>query len=450
MGIRSSLAALFDAGEGTTSLNLRDASPLNNPAIPLGSNVGVSLALSGLGGMPTASGEVVSERNAMANPTVRRCITLIAEGVAAIPFKIYLKQGKAKTEATDHSLSYLLSTEPNPEMGAFTFIECLAGCVALTGNGYAWIERTDKGQVIGLWPLHPLLTEPKRNGNCQIYYETADGMPVGKTRIIAAADIIHLKMWSMDGLKGESPVASQRQEIGLSNAIAKSGAQVFGNGISTSGFITPRDEINAEQMQQTREMLERQVSGTNRGRVGFLPFGFDFKQVSLSLSDAQFVELRNMSRSMICAIWGVDPHFCGSETRQASANHEQATLSLIQDTLQPYLLKIEQEFRRKLLPPTARTPSQYDFGFDVSARLRTDIKTTLDAVAVARQWSLMTIDEARAALGMNPVGGDTGKILLSPVNMIDATKVPDWNPAQKGTSPAPKEKDEQDPNDPGK
>ena len=119
MGIRSSVAALFGAGDGTTSLNLRDSGALNNSAVPLGSNASLAIRFNGLGGSPTASGEVVNERNAMSNPTVRRCVTLIAEGVAAIPFRVYLKQGNTKTEATDHSLSYLLSTQPNPEMTSF-------------------------------------------------------------------------------------------------------------------------------------------------------------------------------------------------------------------------------------------------------------------------------------------------------------------------------------------
>jgi phage portal protein BeeE len=107
------------------------------------------------------------------------------------------------------------------------------------------------------------------------------------------------------------------------------------------------------------------------------------------------------------------------------------SLSLIQDTLAPYLTKIEQEMRRKLLPPTGRVQSAYTFQFDINERLRSDLKTMLDAIAVGRQWGVYTVDEARQRIGLNPVGGKVGSMLLSPVNMLNAEIAVDWTPQSK-------------------
>ena len=431
MGIRSAISALFDSSDsGLTGLELR-LSP-ESPAVPLNSPGAVSAALSGLGfGSSTAAGELVTERNALENPTVFTCVTLIATGIAAISFKVYAVSGKSRTEATNHSLSYLVNTEPNPEMTSFTFFECLAGCMALTGNGYAEIERDSKQNPIGFWPLNPLKTEPKRDPKTGIlYYVTTDGMQNGEARPIAAQDMLHCPLFSFDGLKGLSPIALQRQEIGLAQATLKAGARVFGNGMQPSGLLIPKDaSATPQQAAQLKEMLEKQGSGANRGRLGVMPVGFDYKQLSMTMADSEFVALRNMSRAQICAIFHVDPHYAGDTTRQASANHEQMTLGLLQDTLAPYMLRMEQEFRRKLLPPTGRVPSVYSFGFDTSARLRTDIKTTLEAIATARQWTVFSVDEARAMIGLNPAQDSAiGAMLLSPLNMLNAEIAVDWEP----------------------
>jgi hypothetical protein len=48
-----------------------------------------------------------------------------------------------------------------------------------------------------------------------------------------------------------------------------------------------------------------------------------------------------------------------------------------------------------------------------------DVKSQMEAFAIARQWGLMTANEARAELNMNP-GGPEYDIALSPLNMVDS------------------------------
>src|ERR1700734_3893335 len=62
-------------------------------------------------GGPTAAGEMVSERTAMAVSTVYTCVTTLAEAVASLPCKLMRLVDKGKQEAADHYLYYLLATE---------------------------------------------------------------------------------------------------------------------------------------------------------------------------------------------------------------------------------------------------------------------------------------------------------------------------------------------------
>jgi HK97 family phage portal protein len=156
-----------------------------------------------------------------------------------------------------------------------------------------------------------------------------------------------------------------------------------------------------------------------------------YLQLSLSMADAAFLESRAFSRNEIAAIFRLDPHHIGDTTRQSNANAEQASLNLIQETMQPYLSKIATEFNRKLLPMSGRKRSAYTIRFDLTERLRTDLKTTLETLALGRQWSIMSVDEARKQLGLNPVGGELGNSLMSPVNMMNAKLWQDWQPQKK-------------------
>ena len=69
-------------------------------------------------GGPTAAGEMVSERTAMAASTVYTCVTTLAEAVASLPCKLMKHVDKGWQEAVNNYLCYLLATEPNPEMTA--------------------------------------------------------------------------------------------------------------------------------------------------------------------------------------------------------------------------------------------------------------------------------------------------------------------------------------------
>ncbi len=385
-------------------------------------------------GQPTAAGEVVSEHNALEISTVYACVRIIAESIATIPFRVYQTDGKARTEATTHTLSYLLGTEPNPDMSAATFFESLSGCLALTGNAYAEIERGTKGSVVAIWPLDPHHTEPARLNDGTLIYITRDGTKNGEERQLQAKDVIHLKLFSQGGLKGLSPIALARQELGLAQAQLKSGARFYGNGSKAGGILTPSSPLTPLQMQQTREFWEQQVAGVNQGRIGVLPADFKYTALGLSMEDAQWLQSRGYTRNQIAALFRLDPHWVGDTTRMSDANHEQSSLSLIQDTLAPYLTKFTQEFMRKLLPTTGRSRSVYDLRFDLSERLKTDLKTTIDSLAIGRQWGAYSANDMRQALGLNPIGSE-GDIYLDPVNMMDARKFAEWSPI-KPTPPA--------------
>jgi HK97 family phage portal protein len=405
----------------------RSGNPLDNPAVPLNSPAIWEWLV---GGEPTASGELINESTALQITTVYACVRVLAESVASLPFKLYELMASGRQLAVDALLYYLLAVEPNPEMSSFTFFETLTGCLALTGNCYAEIERNANKQPVALWPLHPLKTEPFRQPDNKIAYRTTDGMPTGQTRIIQAEDMLHVPLFSFDGLRGISPIKLARQSLGLAKATEKFGARFFGNGSKPGGVLmnkgakpTPKDKT------ELTESWNREHGGTNQGKTAFLYGDWTYQQIGLSPEDSQFLATRQFQRAEIAGFFRVPPHMVGDTTRLSNSNHEQQSLQFVTDTLRPYLGRFEAEFIRKLLPTQGRKANKYIVAFDVSERCRGDFATTQAGFAAGRQWGWYTANDVLRKLGDN-AGGPELDTYIVPVNMQNAARLLDTESIQ--------------------
>jgi hypothetical protein len=166
-----------------------------------------------------------------------------------------------------------------------------------------------------------------------------------------------------------------------------------------------------------------------------LPNDWKYTPLALSPEDSQFLETRQFSRSDIAALFRVPPSKVGDTTRQSKASAEQENLSYVTDTLRPYLVRIEREIQRKLLPQD----NSMFVEFDVSERLRGDFATTMTGFAVGKQWGFYSTNIVLEKLGENPIGPE-GDIYWAPVNMQNAARLLDTESIQDqpiASDPAP-------------
>lgn len=373
-------------------------------------------------GGATASGEIITERTAMAVSTVYTCVTTLSEAIASLPCKLYRELPNGKEVATDHYLYNLLYFSPNDEMTAFTFWSTMVGCSALTGNGYAEITRDPDGTPNGLWPLHPLKTSPVRLADGTLAFKTTDGQANnanGSGRIIAAKDVLHFPLFALDGIKGVSPVTAARESFALAKAAEKFGARWFGNGAhAPSILINKGAKPDLKAQVEITESWQAAHGGVNANKQAFLWGDWDVKTVGLSPEDSQFLATRNFQRADIAAMFHLQPHQVGDTARLSNANHTQAQLSFVTDTLRPILCRIEAELKRKLLG----VRNNLFVEFDLSERLRGDSNAQMQAYALGRQWGFLSVNEVRKEMGLNPIGAE-GDTYLYPTNMGNAEQL---------------------------
>lgn len=370
-------------------------------------------------GGPTASGEMISERTALAISTVYTCVTTLSDAISSLPCRLYRREGKGKSEATDNYLYDMLMYAPNEEQNAPQFWATMVGCSALTGNGYAEIRRLSEGTITGLWPLNPLKTEPHRKPDGTLAYKTTDGMGENTYRIIEAKNVLHFPLFSMDGIRGVSPISAARESFALAKATEKYGSRYFGNGAHQDAILinkAPKPDPKAQR--EFKESFQEAYGGSNAHKQAILFGDWDVKAIGVSPENSQFLGVRGYQRSEIAAMFHLQPHQVGDTSRLSNANHVQAELSFVVNALRPIAYRIEQEIKRKLLSSQRELFVEFDF----SERTRGDMATQMRIYATARQWGLLTSNECREDMGYNPVGAE-GDVLASPVNMMNAANL---------------------------
>ena len=326
------------------------------------------------GAQNNESGEPVRDFTALSIATVFTACRVLADGVATLPCRVYKQTPNGKQEDIDATLSHLLQIAPNDETSAYSFFETLVTHLNLRGNAYAEIQRDAAGEPVSLWNLDPRKCEPIRTGvNNTLCYKTSDGMLPGQTRIIAKENMLHVVLFSWDGIVGVSPIAMLRQTLGLSIAQSKFSARLLRNNAVPQLALVTATKVKPEDKVKMRQNWEELQGGSSQGRVAILDNGLTIEKLGLSAEDSELLASRSFSRSEIAAAFRVPASMCGDLTRLSNSNHEQQALSFVQDSLTPILKRIEIEFRRKLLPPSPiGKPNTSFIMFDLRERLRGD------------------------------------------------------------------------------
>jgi HK97 family phage portal protein len=383
-----------------------------------GFNLGAIWSFLDGGSQSNESDEPVNDATSLSVATVYSCIRVLGSEVAPLPCKIYRQTSNGKMEDFDNPLAHLLQIEANPETSAFSFFETLITHLMLRGNAYMEIQRTAAGDVVALWNLDPRKTEPVRLGvNGTLAYKTSDGMLPGQTRIIAIKNMLHVPLFSWDGIVGISPIAMLRQTLGLAIAQQKFNARILKNNAVPPLALVTAAKVKAEDKVKMRQNWEELQGGSSQGRVAILDNGLTVEKLGLSAEDSELLASRAFSRSEIAAAFGVPASKIGDLTRLSNGNHEQQSLDFVQSSISPLLKRIEIEFRRKLLPLAQNgKPNTSFIAFDLRDRLRGDFASTMTGYATGRQWGFYSINDVRKELGENPIGPQ-GDVYLYPTNM---------------------------------
>jgi HK97 family phage portal protein len=251
-------------------------------------------------------------------------------------------------------------------------------------------------------------TQVRRTENGALEYRFDDR---GKEEVRPEAQVFHIKAFG-DGDVGMSPVSHARQTLGLSAATERASAQVFSKGMRSRGFfVMPpgQKSLDAEQRRKAEKALVDPFMGPHGKHWGILEGGVDFKEVNVIPRDAELILSRRFNVEDICRWLDVPPILVGHAAEGQTmwgTGVEAIMLSWLTGGLRPYLVRIEQAARKRLLTPADRARGLF-IEFSVEGLLRGDSKSRAEFASKMIQNAGMTPNEWRRKENLPPMdGGD--------------------------------------------
>ncbi len=322
----------------------------------------------GLTDTPTAAGIPVTERTALNLAAYWAGVNLISSAVAKLPRKVYRKVGDDREEVADHPVARILQVAPNDFMVPLVFWRTLMAHVLTWGNGYAEIEWSRSLVPIGLWIVTPDKIEPKIEGDRLVYRYNG-------SQLIPSEDMFHIPGLGFDGLRGYSVVQMARQSIGLGLAAERYGAAFFGNGAMPGLVLEHPATLSKPAQERLRASWNDMHQGPDKAhRLAILEEGMKANPLSIPARDAQLIETREVQVLEVARWLNINPAMLGYKTAERpGGNYESNRLDYLDNTLDPWLVAIEQECNRKLISKGQQ--GTYYAEHTRNAVLRTDAKT---------------------------------------------------------------------------
>lgn len=364
---------------------------------------------------PTASGVPVNDQTAMQLVAVYACVRILASAISRLPMNAMVTRDGIQ-----------VSTSPTPTIVADPFggasstrfptrrsgFKQLAVSLLLRGDGYGMVTARDYlYRPSRVTVVHPDKVKVTMNDDGGRDYEV-NRQPVD------AVNMLHLTNMCMPGSPtGMSPIAYARQSIGLGLAAEHFGAAFFGQGAHLSGVITVPGDLDRERARQMKEAFEASHSGlSNAHALGVLSGGADWKSISVTPEDAQFLGTRAAQNLDVAMLYGVPPHMLGQVDRTTSwgTGIEQQAIGFRVWTLDDWLGIFEDAW-------TAMLPRGQSAVFDTTSLERTDTSGRYAGYVQARTAGLLTRNEIRAKENLPPVeGGDDINAPLNSAHSGDA------------------------------
>ncbi len=361
-----------------------------------------------------------------------RCASLLSDSLAAVPpsvFEPLPTGGQDRVTASDAARAIRRT--------AYSDWETLLLQCALHGNGFARILRNDRNGPHALSAIPCRLVTVALDTEGRVWYEIVEDEQTGTAaEIISARDMVHVKYRCLDSaLIGVGPLKAAAASISGAVQSFQLRESLHRN-LSQAGLAFSTDmELNADQMQQLREAVDKQTKGLRAGGSIVLSHGLKMDRGgggAIKATDSELLESLRFSVEEVCRIFGVPPSMVGMAQESSYSTAAEERRSFVNSTLRPWARRIADELGRKLLAEEERSRG-LTVAYDFSAELLGEGNERAEALSKLVNSGVYSPNEARNLLGLADVPG--GEELRAPVNVYPLSAWSGYGPPE----PAPDE-----------
>lgn len=370
-----------------------------------------------LGRQGVKSGAVVNTKTAFDVSVVFRCVALLSEGLAMVPFKVHQSVGDTIKTAHDHDLYWLLSKRPNDFQSSFEFREQIGLHLAFCQEAFVF-KNVVQGRIVELIPYPPTAVTKVRHDDMSISYKVK--LNSGREVAVPASNMWHIKGKSWDGFNAIETIKAAREAIGLALATEEHSSRMFSNGARVGGILSTDSKLDKEQTLLLKESWQETQGGSaNAFRTAILSGGLKWTPTGFGAEQAQLIESRRNQVEEICRFFGILPIMVGFADKTATyASAEAQFTAHVMYALLPLYRRVEDSADVNLIGMTDIKKGYYS-KFNASGLLRGSIKDRGDFYTKMYNVGALNPNEIRAYEEMNPYEG--GEKYRVPLNMTDPT-----------------------------
>lgn len=357
--------------------------------------------------------------NISKSDVVKICIDRVAGQCAKLkPRYIKIENDKTVSEKSG-KLSFLLKHKPNEIMTPYDFIYKVITTLLLNDNAFIY-PRFDKytGHLIGLYPLKPITVEMVIDQSDQYYIKFL--FENGDSFTLPYDNIIHLrKHYGQNDIFGGNGSSGDHEAILKTISINDSLLQGIDNAIKSSmqikGIVKMNGMLSEADKKKQRELFDSALSDSvNNKGSSIIPIDLKSEYIPLDV-DPKLIDKDTLEflQSKILDYFGVSVPIFTSKYTEDEYN------SFYESTIEPLAIQLSEAFSIGLL-----TNNQLERGEEIvffSERLQyASWNTKVTAIEKLMSLGIMSLNESRALLGLEPIEG--GHKRLQSLNFVDADK----------------------------
>lgn len=343
-----------------------------------------------------------------------RCIDLIVDTLSSIDIKVKTADG----ERVDHYLTKLFNEKPNPSQSARLFKKAIWYRIYNHGEAIIVLDRgtsrVDEPKTFNLFYGNVKVNLTKSTpqaphgeiGYFEIELSKNNWIKLAPSEVIWLREPDPANPW-----KSRAPMEAALESIGIARTARGWQAGQLTNGANPGGIVYVGEPESDEDYFLAREEIESALTGpSSAGRIAAVagPVKPEWIPTTLNAQEVAYLETLEAADQQIANALGVPLDLIGGN--RTYENVSQARKVFWEHTLIPKLQIIASEINRQALSETDFTAY---FDIENIDALQENQSAIADRVSKAIQEDILTIDEARERLGLEPLPDGIGDKTLS-------------------------------------
>jgi HK97 family phage portal protein len=349
--------------------------------------------------------------NALTNPTVYACTTLIPSDVAKMRPRLMGRDSDGVWTEFENTAHSPVLRKPNHFQTWFQFAQWWMTSKLTHGNTYVLKRRDNRRVVNGLFILDPTRVKLLQAPDGSYFYELSPsnvdalGLPANeKTVVVPASEIIHDVCCPLFHPKmGVSPIFAAGYAALMSRYILNNARKLHENGSSPGGVLSGPGQISQPTADRLKTYFETEFAGDNYGKVAVLGDGLTYTPMGIATAvDSQVIEILKWTDEQVAKCYHM-PLFKVGGPLPPYSSVEAVTQLYYSDCLQGHVTPFEQ-----VLSEGMELPLNTAIMLDIDDLNRMDSATAMEIAVNGVRGGILTPNEGRRRFDRKRLkGGDT-------------------------------------------